>query len=88
VTSERGRAWLTCLFLPTDGMKGCMGLFGAAAIFAASALAQVDARSFSLHVTQHEVQEKEYAAKRSGGENDSVIRRVAESSPSLIKLVQ
>ena len=67
-------------------MKGCMGLFGAAAIFAASALAQVDARS--LHVTQHEVQEKEYAAKRSGGENDSVIRRVAESSPSLIKLVQ
>ena len=76
MTSERGRAWLARLLLPTESMKGCMRLFGAAAIFAASALAQVDPRSFSLHVTQHETQEKEYTAKRSDGENDSVIRRV------------
>ena len=45
-------------------------------ILAASAAAQVDPRAFSLQVTQHESQEKEFTAKRSDGENDSIIRRV------------
>lgn len=57
-------------------MFGGISFIAIAIIFAASAVAQVDPRAFSLQVTQHESQEKEYTAKRSDGENDSIIRRI------------
>lgn len=61
---------------PIQFSRLVLSIVAAWCVLSAKLVGQVESRAISLQVRQHEQESKEFTAKRSDGENDSVTRRV------------